>query len=626
MRDKKLPKRPVVGTIRWFQVKKQGAGSHRSLVPLVCASLTLALGLLTFIGWISALPLLASLRVNYIPMSPSTALCFSLLGIGIIIQIARPNLRWIPGGLATVVLVIACAKLMEFLGVISFGIDTWFVRTPGKLGLGSTGRMAPVTATNFLFTAAGLLALAADRFRKSAATFGALVTVIATVVLVGFWYGTPLFYGGALLSASAFFLCGIAIITVAGSGQWPAVLSVVLAVTVVLALQFSKESATTLRHRAVPYELEVPAYVVGFPDEVRYFPRDPGDLKLMTKEFVDSWEREKVYLHRQDLPPTSYLAISGGGDNGAFTAGFLNGWTKAGTRPQFKLVTGVSTGALIAPFAFLGPDYDETLRSIYTNVSRKDILTDRIFYSVLLQDAMEDTTPLGKLLEAKLTQKMVDAIGAEYAKGRLLFLATTNLDAKRPVVWNITKIAASGQPGALDLIRKIMLASAAIPGAFPPVMFDVEANGKTYQEMHVDGSASAQVFAYWTGVEIKKLSEEHGAQRERTVYVLCNARLDPQWAEVERRTLSITLNAIDTLIEYHVIGDLYRIYEVTKRDGTDFNLAYIPETFRVRHTEQFDPAYMRQLYEFGFAQATAGYRWRKQPPSMVGDYEKDASP
>src|SRR6516162_10104785 len=348
---------------------------------------------------------------------------------------------------------------------------------------------------------------------------------------------------------------------------------VLAAAAAVLALLFLQERATTARHHAVPHDLEVPAHVVGFPDEVRYFPRDPGDIELMIKEFVDSWEREKAYLHTQVLPPTAYLAISGGADNGAFTAGFLNGWTKAGTRPQFKLVTGVSTGALIAPFAFLGPEYDEGVKAIYTNVSRKDILKDRIFYSVFLKDAMADTTPLAELLRAKVTQKMMEALAAEYAKGRLLFLATTNLDARRPVVWNVTKIAASGKAEALDLIRKIMLASAAIPGAFPPVMFDVEANGKTYQEMHVDGSTTAQVFVYWSGVELKKLAEEHGAQRERKVYVLCNARLDPEWGEVERRTLPITLKAIDTLIHYHVIGDLYRIYEVTKRDGTDFNLA-----------------------------------------------------
>jgi hypothetical protein len=393
-----------------------------------------------------------------------------------------------------------------------------------------------------------------------------------------------------------------------------------------LSLLFWQGRATTVRHHAVPHDLEVAAHVVGFPDEVRYFPRDPGDIKLITKEFVDSWDREKAYLHTQVLPPTSYLAISGGADNGAFTAGFLNGWTKAGTRPQFKLVTGVSTGALIAPFAFLGSGYDETLKSMYTNVSRKDIIKDRFFYSVFLGDAMADTTPLARLLKVKVTQSMVDAIAAEYAKGRLLFVSTTNLDARRPVVWNITKIAASHEPGALDLIQKIMLASASIPGAFPPVMFNVEANGKTFEEMHVDGSTSAQVFLYWTGVQLKKMSEEYGAQRERTVYVLCNARLDPEWGEVERRTLSITFKAIATLLEYHTIGDLYRIYAITQRDGTDFNLGYIPASFKVRRTRDFDPAYMRQLYDFGFVQAAAGYRWAKQPPSLVGESEDGASP
>jgi len=406
----------------------------------------------------------------------------------------------------------------------------------------------------------------------------------------------------------------------------------ILLAVAVLALLFFKSLPTTERHHAVPHELEVIAHPVGFgevfgyADDVRYFPRDPGDIALMTQEFVNSWAREKAYLHTDNLPPTAYLAISGGGDNGAFTVGFLNGWTQAGSRPQFKLVTGVSTGALIAPFAFLGPDYDETLKSMYTMVSRKDIVTDRLFYSIFLGDAMADTAPLGHLLEHILTQKVVDAIGAEYAKGRLLFLATTNLDARRAAIWNVTKIAASHQPGALDLIKKIMLASASIPGAFPPVMFDVEANGETYQEMHVDGSTTAQVFVYWSGVELTKLAEEHGAKRERKVYVLCNARLDPEWGEVERRTLPITLKAIETLIHYHVIGDLYRIYQVTKRDSTDFNLAYIPTTFKTPHTRQFDPTYMRQLYAFGFKEAAAGYRWAKEPPSLVGEYDNDASP
>ena len=396
------------------------------------------------------------------------------------------------------------------------------------------------------------------------------------------------------------------------------VLALIALLVVFFALFISvREWYVTGRHHAVPAALQVEAHVAAFPDEVRYFPRDPGDIKLLEKEFADSWDREKAFLHVEKLPPTAYLAISGGGDRGAFAAGFLSGWSKAGTRPQFKVVTGVSTGALIAPFAFLGPEYDKNVTAMYTSVSQKDILAQRFFYSVLLQDALADTTPLAKLLKVHVTQALVDAIGAEYAKGRLLFIGTTNLDARRPVVWNVTKIAASHKPEAIELLRKIMLASAAIPGAFPPVMLDVEAKGKPYQEMHVDGGATTQLFVYWAGVRLKQLAEEHHADRERKIYALVNARLDPEWAEVERRTLPITFQAISTLIQYQTIGDLYRIYTITQRDGTDFNLAYIPDSFQASHPEDFDPTFMRSLYQFGYDEAVAGYEWVKEPPLQV---------
>jgi len=374
------------------------------------------------------------------------------------------------------------------------------------------------------------------------------------------------------------------------------------------------------RHDAVPPELQVEARLADFPDGLRYFPTAPEDIAFMEKEFADSWDREKAFLHVDTLPPTAYLALSGGGDKGAFSAGFLNGWTKAGTRPQFKLVTGVSTGALIAPFAFLGPDYDKDLTAMYTRVSEKDIAAKRFFYSVFLQDALADTTPLAELLKVHVDQQMLEAIAAEYAKGRLLLLGTTNLDARRPVVWNVTKIAATGRPEAVELVRKIMLASAAIPGAFPPVMFDVEAQGKRYEEMHVDGGATTQVFVYWGAVNVKKLSAERGADREREIYALVNARLDPEWGEVERRTLPITFMAIDTLIQYQTIGDLYRIYTHTQRDGTHLNVAYISDDFRAPHTADFDPVFMRKLYDFGFEKAAAGYTWMNEPPQRLGEH------
>ncbi len=148
-------------------------------------------------------------------------------------------------------------------------------------------------------------------------------------------------------------------------------------------------------------------------------------------------------------------------------------------------------------------------------------------------------------------------------------------------------------------------------------MFDVEARGKAYQEMHVDGGATTQVFVYWAGVNLKRLAEEHIATRERTIYALVNARLDPEWGEVERRTLPITFQAIDTLIQYQTMGDLYRIYTITRRDGTDFNLAYIPDDFQAKHDADFDPTYMRKLYDYGFEKAAAGYEWKKEPPLQV---------
>jgi predicted acylesterase/phospholipase RssA len=212
---------------------------------------------------------------------------------------------------------------------------------------------------------------------------------------------------------------------------------------------------------------------------------------------------------------------------------------------------------------------------------------------------------------------MLDAIAAEDAKGRMLLVGTVDLDARRPVIWNITKIAASGRPGSLELVRSLLIASSAIPTTFPPVMIDVEVGGKKYQEMHVDGNTAAQVFVYPAAVRIKDVAEAVGVHRERTLYLIRNARLDPEWAQVERRTLPIAAQAISTLIQYQGIGDLYRIYTITQRDGIDFNLAYIPPTFETAHKEEFDSVYMRSLYEVGYGMAEKGYSWTKKPPVLI---------
>jgi predicted patatin/cPLA2 family phospholipase len=336
------------------------------------------------------------------------------------------------------------------------------------------------------------------------------------------------------------------------------------------------------------------------------------------EEGMQALEREMAELNVSDyssLPPASFLAISGGGDEGAFGAGLLVGWTEAGTRPEFKMVTGVSTGALIAPFAFLGPSYDEVLREIYTTVSAEDIFEVRNFTAALFDDAMADTTPLYRLISEHVNDDLLAAIAREYAHGRLLFIGTTNIDIGHPVIWNIGAIASSEHSGARDLVRKILLASAAIPGAFPPVMIDAEVDGKQYQEMHVDGGATAQLFLYPPSVgEMVNIAT---IERERSAFIIRNGRLGDDWANVKRRTINIAGRAISMMIFVSGLNDVIRTYFVTKRDGVDFNLAYIDDDFEAPERDgDFDPAYMSALFNYGYENAREGFDWQKEPPYL----------
>src|SRR5262245_109846 len=340
--------------------------------------------------------------------------------------------------------------------------------------------------------------------------------------------------------------------------------------------------STPVRLAAVPKDQQAAAIVDGMTG-IRYWQKE--DLPLMKQDGLEAYTREAELFaaagNKGPLPPANYLAVSGGGEDGAFGAGLLVGWTETGTRPEFKLVTGISTGALIAPFAFLGPAYDQQLKEVYTTISGKDVLEERGMLAGLFDDALADNAPLRRLVAKYVTADMLKAIAAEYAKGRILLIGTTNIDARRPVIWNIGKIASSGSPQALDLVHSILVASAAIPGAFPPTMIDVEVNGEHYQEMHVDGGASAQVFVYPPSFHVAQISSQAGVNRERHVFIIRNARLDPDWADTKRETLSIAGRAISSLIQNQGVGDLYRIYATTQRDGVDFNLSYIPPTFDV---------------------------------------------
>ena len=370
------------------------------------------------------------------------------------------------------------------------------------------------------------------------------------------------------------------------------------------------------RGPAVPRADTTRAHVLGIPNARFYADEAPTDIiaeaQRSTQREIELLRAEGKKVTPATLPPVHFLAMSGGGDNGAFGAGLMNGWTAAGTRPQFKLVTGVSTGALIAPFAFLGPEYDAALREVYTTMNAERVFRVRGLSAALFNDALADTTPLAKIIAHYADEKMFAAIAREYKEGRLLLIGTTNLDAQRPVIWNIGALAASGKPEALELFRKILRASAAIPGLFQPVMIDVEVDGKQYQELHVDGGAIAQLFLYPASIQ----SDQMGS-RKRIAYVVRNARLDPDYAMAERQTLSIAGRAINTMLAASGQNDVLRTYFVSARDKVDFNLAYIGSDSDAPKKGEFDQSYMNALYEYGYREALAGREWHKLPPGLA---------
>ena len=374
---------------------------------------------------------------------------------------------------------------------------------------------------------------------------------------------------------------------------------------------------------AVPPRLRERAEVPGFAG-VRY--RIPSGLEALVRDGAESVQRERTHLaasgHLGPLPPAAFLAISGGGDKGAFAAGLLAGWAASGTRPQFKVVTGVSTGGLIAPLAFLGPAHDERLRGIYTGVAVRDIATPRAPLAAVLDDALSDSEPLWRLVRGSIDRAVLDAIAAGYDEGRLLLVGTTDLDAGEGVIWNMTKIAASPHPQAAQLFHRVLMASAAIPVAFPPMLIDVEVDGRRYQEMHVDGGAAAQVFFYPPAMLFAEEARARGIERQRALYVIRNSQPSPEPLGVERRVMAIAARAIAALIHAQGRGDLYRLYFLAQRDGVDFNLALIPGSFAAVHAEEFDTAYMRQLYELARTMAADGYPWEKEPP----DYRSGTGP
>jgi hypothetical protein len=387
-------------------------------------------------------------------------------------------------------------------------------------------------------------------------------------------------------------------------------------------LCLSITACSSIPRHAEPIGTAANAQIAGF-SGVRYLPlTNPEPIQEMLRHAFLNESSESYEEQADGSRAYSYLSISGGGSDGAFGAGLLNGWTKIGGRPEFKVVTGVSTGALIAPFAFLGPAYDDKLKQAYTTVDSSRIFIARSLLAVLWSESLNDTAPLREMVASFIDQKVLAAIAVENAKGRRLLVASTNLDAEEPVVWDLGAIASSNNPKKLDLFRTVLVASASIPAVFPPTMIDVVVDGKKYDEMHVDGGVFFQSFSIGSLIDlsstIRAAHQDYAGKVLQRLYVIRNGRVTPDPEQVKRGLSSIAERSILSLFKVSGINDLWRLYLSTIHDDAEFRFISIPLDYKGETEEQFNKAEMTRQYYYGEKMALSGIPWLSIPPFYYG--------
>jgi hypothetical protein len=335
-----------------------------------------------------------------------------------------------------------------------------------------------------------------------------------------------------------------------------------------------------------------------------------GELRRYSDEPASSLKQEATREPRGGS--FSYLALSGGGADGAYGAGILNGWTAAGTRPEFSTVSGVSTGALIAPFAFLGSAYDPVLKEIYTSGVAGTLLESPNPLHVLFGSGLYGNSKLHDLIARYIDQDTLSAIAAQHARGRVLVVVTTNLDTQRTVIWDMGRIASLGSPEALSLFRDVLAASVSIPVVFPPILIQAEANGSSFQEMHVDGGVTAPVLTLPEAFLLHKATLSRSAHTD--MYVLMNSKLERDFQVVPNTTVGIAARASASATKTQTRSVLQETYDFARRNNLGFNLTFIDKEMTSSNTLGFDTDYMRSLYQYGYDKARFGNFWAKAPP------------
>jgi hypothetical protein len=322
------------------------------------------------------------------------------------------------------------------------------------------------------------------------------------------------------------------------------------------------------------------------------------------------------------------LALSGGGAGGVFGAGAMKGLTLSGARPTFQIVTGVSTGALIAPFAFLGPDWDDELEAAYTGGASAQLLDSVGLFSLFRVGIVNDAN-LRKLVSDYISPELVAAVAAESAKGRILLVATTNLDAEAPVFWDMGAIARKGGEDARRMFIDVLVASSSVPGAFPPVMIPVRDSSGAHDEMHVDGGVTVPFFLFpdVAFISDEKFEQLNGAR----IYVIVNGQLNPVQRSSRANTIAITLRASNVALTRMTRTELLLASSFAQRQGLTLRFTNIPGNYPFSGPFDFEAEPMRKLFDYATQCARSGRLWLSSQDALerigrAGSVQPDTQP
>ncbi len=346
----------------------------------------------------------------------------------------------------------------------------------------------------------------------------------------------------------------------------------------------------------------------------RHQPTCQTDVRHVRETVALATARSPEWLTTPKLPPKhpkSVLVLSGGGMYGAYTAGFLAGWTKTGTRPRFDVVTGISTGSLIATVAFLGPEFDDAAREFYTTIRAADIYTTRAWILVPWSGSLASSEPLRRLIDTVVDNQLVAHVAAQHRAGRRLYVGTTNIETRKLVIWDMGAIATRNTPEAAEHFRNVLLASCSVPGMLPPVPLTSIVNDKVVTERHVDGGVAGQLFIPPGTLKLR----DDGSPSNTDLYVMISGKLFADQGAVQPRVLPVMAASAAGILFASCRAEVASLFHQSKATGANYNLTALPESDNGRPLGlSFDPVELSRLYDVGYCHGIGGPVWMTAPP------------